>query len=109
MGVEDDDARFLNQFIIYRIDVLESAPANTQDGMVDKHGNGRLPHIHAHRNGRIRFTVAENRHQTVRDAAVVKSQEQRACQKEEPHPFIPKEAEKENQGADAEPCPAGIG
>ena len=40
---------------------------------------------------------------------MVESQDQRACQKEEPHPFIPKEAEKEDQSADAEPCATGIG
>lgn len=109
MGVEDDDARFLNQFIIYRIDVLESAPADTQDGMVDEHGNSRFPHVHAHRHGRIRFAVAENGHQAVGDATVIKGQDQRTCQKEEPYPFIPEEAEEKDQGADAEPGTTGIG
>ena len=61
VGVEDDDARFLYQFIVHGINVFKSPPTDAEQGMVEKHSNGRFPHIHAHGNRRIGFTVAKNR------------------------------------------------
>ena len=109
VGVEDDDARFLDQFVVNGIDVFKSPPADAEQRVIEEHGNGCLPHIHAHGNGRIGFTVAEDRQESMSYAAVIKGADQRRCQKEEPHPFIPKEAEEKDQCPDAEPGAAGIG
>lgn len=108
VGVINRDASLLNKFVVDGVHILERTPADSEGGMILNHFYGAGPHGQAHGHGRIGFTVHKNGHEAVCHAAVVKQQDERHEQKQQPKPLIPNAAEEEHQGCCAEPGAAGI-